>query len=51
MVVCAGITFGTTPSTLCYLIAMTHELSNRSMPVTGGIDQGIHNDVVCMHLI
>jgi hypothetical protein len=49
IVSCAGTTFGTTSGMLRYLLAMTHELSSRTVPITGGIDQGVHNYVVRMH--
>jgi hypothetical protein len=44
----AGATFGTTSGILRYLVAMTHELSGRSTPITGAIDRGVHNYVVHM---
>jgi hypothetical protein len=49
MVSCAGTTFATTSGMLRYLVAMTHELSSRTTPISGGIDQGVHNYVVRMH--
>ncbi len=48
MVSGAGATFGTTSGVLRYLVAMTHELSGRTTPITGAIDQGVHNYVVHM---
>jgi hypothetical protein len=49
LVSCAGTTFGTASGMLQYLAAMTRELSSRTTPIVGGIDQGIHNYVVHMH--
>jgi hypothetical protein len=45
---CAGTTFGTTFGILRYLLAMTRELSSRSAPIEGGVDQGVHNYIVHM---
>jgi len=41
-------TIGTSPGILRYLVAMTRELGGRTTPVTGAMDQGIHNYVVHM---
>lgn len=44
----ADTTIGTRPGILRYLAAMTHQLAGRTTPITGAIDQGIHNYVVHM---
>jgi hypothetical protein len=44
----ADITAGTRPGMLRYLAAMVHQLAGRTSPVTGAIDQGVHNYVVHM---
>jgi hypothetical protein len=49
MVASASATIGTRAGVLRYLVAMTHELSGRSTPITGAIDRGVHNYVVHMH--
>ena len=48
MVSCADVSIGTAHGILQYLVAMTHELSSRTVPIGGNIDQGIHNYVVRM---
>ncbi len=42
-------TIGTFAGILRYVVAMTHELSGRTTPISGLIDQGVHNYVVHMH--
>ncbi len=42
------ITIGTRSGMLRYLAAMTHQLAGRTTPITGAIDQGVHNYVVHM---
>ncbi len=49
MVSSASATIGTRAGMLRYLVAMTQELSSRTTPITGSIDQGVHNCVVHMH--
>ncbi len=49
MVSSANVTIGTYAGILRYLVAMTHELGGRIIPVTGAIDQGVHNFIVRMH--
>lgn len=49
LVSCVGTTVGTASGILRYLVAMTHELSARSQPVTGRIDHAVHNYVARMH--
>ena len=44
----ANSTIGTRSGILRYLAAMTHQLAGRTTPITGVIDQGIHNYVVHM---
>ena len=44
----ASSTIGTRDGMLRYLVAMTQELSGRTTPITGAIDQGVHNYVVHM---
>ena len=45
----ADITAGTRAGMLRYLAAMVHQLAGRTTPITGAIDQGVHNYVVHMH--
>jgi hypothetical protein len=45
---CADVSIGTANGMLRYLVAMTHELSSRTVPIGGNIDQGIHNYVARM---
>jgi len=45
----SAVTIATQPGMLRYLAAMTRELSGRTMPVTGILDQAVHNYVVHMH--
>ncbi len=45
----ADIVAGTRSGTLRYLAAMVHQLAGRTTPITGAIDQGVHNYVVHMH--
>jgi hypothetical protein len=47
----ADTTLGTMPGVLRYLAAMTRELSARTMPITGAIDEGVHNYVVHMRAL
>jgi hypothetical protein len=42
----ADITAGTRSGMLRYLAAMVHQLAGRTTPITGAIDQGVHNYVV-----
>ena len=42
-------TLGSLSGMLRYLTAMTHQLGGRTTPITGAIDQGVHNYVVHMH--
>jgi hypothetical protein len=44
----ADSTIATRAGMLRYLAAMTHQLAGRSMPITGAMDQAIHNYVVHM---
>ena len=44
----ADITAGTRSGMLRYLAAMVHQLAGRTTPITGAIDQGVHNYVVHM---
>src|SRR6266567_3007584 len=44
----ADVSIGTAHGILQYLVAMTHELSSRTVPVGGNINQGIHNYVARM---
>jgi hypothetical protein len=48
MVSDASTTFGTAPGVLRYLTAITQQLAGRTTPITGAIDQGVHNYVVHM---
>ncbi|HET7881869.1 MAG TPA: hypothetical protein VFL55_13370 [Acetobacteraceae bacterium] len=41
-------TFGTLAGMRRYLAAMTHQFAGRTVPITGLIDQGVHNYVVHM---
>ena len=43
-----NVTIGTCAGMMRYLVAMTHELGGRTIPVTGGIDRGVHNYIVRM---
>ncbi len=45
----ASTTIGTLAGMLRYLALMTHQLAGRTTPITGAIDQGVHNYVVHMH--
>jgi hypothetical protein len=45
---CPDVTIGTSHGMLQYLVAMTHELSSRTVPIGGYIDRAIHNYVVHM---
>ena len=45
---CGGVVLGTYAGILQYVFAMTNELASRTMPLTGGMDRGIHNYVVRM---
>jgi hypothetical protein len=42
-------TSATRSGMLRYLASMTHQLAGRTVPITGAIDQAIHNFVVHMH--
>jgi hypothetical protein len=44
----ASTTLGSLSGMLRYLTAMTHQLGGRTTPITGTIDQGVHNYVVHM---
>ena len=44
----AAVSLGTLSGMLRYLTAMTHQFAGRTMPITGMIDQGVHNYVVHM---
>jgi hypothetical protein len=44
----ASTTLGSLSGMLRYLAAMTHQLGGRTTPITGTIDQGVHNYVVHM---
>ncbi len=44
----ADIVAGTRSGMLRYLAAMVHQLAGRTTPITGAIDQGVHNYVVHM---
>jgi hypothetical protein len=44
----ASTTLGTRSGMLRYLTAMTHQLGGRTTPITGAVDQGVHNYVVHM---
>jgi hypothetical protein len=44
----ADITAGTRSGMQRYLAAMVHQLAGRTTPITGAIDQGVHNYVVHM---
>jgi hypothetical protein len=44
----ADITIGTLPGVLRYLAAMTRELGGRTTPITGIVDQAVHNYIVHM---
>jgi len=43
------VTVGTTSGVLRYLAAMTRELAGRTTPITGIVDQAVHNFVASMH--
>jgi hypothetical protein len=45
----ADTTSATQSGMLRYLAAMTHQLAGRTVPITGAMDQAIHNFVVHMH--
>jgi hypothetical protein len=45
----ADTTSATLSGMLRYLAAMTHQLAGRTVPITGAMDQAIHNFVVHMH--
>ncbi len=44
----AAVSLGTLSGMLRYLTAMTHQFAGRTVPITGMIDQGVHNYVVHM---
>jgi hypothetical protein len=44
----ADTTIGTMSGILRYLASMTHQLGGRTTPITGAVDQGVHNYVVHM---
>ena len=44
----ASVSLGTRSGMLRYLTSMTHQIAGRTMPISGMIDQGVHNYVVHM---
>jgi hypothetical protein len=48
MISCSGTTFGTVHAMQLYLELMINELAGRPIPITGGLDQGVHNYVIRM---
>jgi hypothetical protein len=48
MISCSGTTFGTVHAMQRYLELMINELASRPIPITGGLDQGVHNYVIRM---
>lgn len=48
MVSCSGTTFGTVHAMQLYLELMINELASRPIPITSGLDQGVHNYVIRM---
>lgn len=48
MVSCSGTTFGTVGGMHLYLSVMINELTSRPMPISGGLDQAIHNFLIRM---